>query len=282
MNPNINLFSQVSNAMETGAAIALPISNGFYRSRIYTASTSINPLIVACDPILTLMTNLKNIEYPSDRNRFLEDLAHEIRAFEHRAGLANYPENIITAARYALCCLLDETIALTSEWGKNNGWLHNNLLTIFHNENYGGEYFFTMIERSLENITPNLHLIELLYLCLNFGFAGKHRNTEHGKSELASITNKLYQAICQYRRISQHNLFVFDQKTQDQPQQEQNYSLTFIPQINTAKLLGFAMVFALIISSVIYFGIHLKLRNISKPLYPLIEHSIISKNNGAN
>ncbi|CAL7963125.1 type VI secretion system protein ImpK [Gammaproteobacteria bacterium] len=282
MNPDINLFSQVSNAMETGAAIALPISNGFYRSRIYTASTSINPLIVACDPILTLMANLKTIEYPSDRSKFLEDLAHEVRAFEHHARLANYPENIIIAARYALCCLLDETIALTSEWGKDNGWLHNNLLTIFHNENYGGEYFFTIIDSSLEDIAPNLHLIELLYLCLNFGFAGKHRNTEYGESELASITNKLYQTICQYRRISQRSLFVLDPKTKDQPQQEQNYSLTSIPQINTTKLLSFATVFALIISSVIYFSIHLKLRNISKPLYPLTEHSIISKNNGAN
>ncbi|MEI8054773.1 MAG: type IVB secretion system protein IcmH/DotU [bacterium] len=273
MDRDINLFSQTQNTMETGETITLPISSGLYRSRIYTTSASINPLIVACDPILTLVASLKTIEYPSDRNKFLEDLAHEIRAFEHRARFTNYPENIITAARYALCCLLDETIALTSEWGKDNGWLNNNLLTIFHNENYGGEYFFTIIDRALENIAHNLHLIELLYLCLNFGFAGKHRNTAYGKSELASVTNKLYQTICQYRRISQRNLFVFDPKIQSQPQQE---------QISMAKLFSFATVFALIIGSVIYFSIHLKLRSISQPLYPLIEHSIISKNNGIN
>lgn len=282
MNPNINLFSQIPDAMEAGASIAPPTTNGFYRSRIYTASASINPLIVACDPILTLAANLQAIEYPTDRAKFLEDLSHEIRAFEHRARLANYPENIITSARYAICCLLDETIALTSEWGKDNGWLHNNLLAIFHNENYGGEYFFTIVEHTLKDITPNLHLIELLYLCLSFGFAGKHRNTEYGKSELASITNNLYQTICQYRHISQRSLFVFDPNSQIETQQKQDDYPAFIPKINTAKLLCFATAFALIISSIIYFGIHLKLRNISHPLYPLIEHSILGKNNGAN
>jgi type IV/VI secretion system ImpK/VasF family protein len=278
----MNVFSQAPIAMETDSAVTLQIPKGFYRSRIYTASASINPLIVACDPILTLAASLKTIEYPSDRNKFLEDLAHEIRAFEHRAKLANYPENIITASRYALCCLLDEAIALTAEWGKDNGWLHNNLLTIFHDENYGGEHFFTIIDRSLENVASSLHLIELLYLCLSFGFAGKHRNTEYGRSELVSITNNLYQAICQYRRINHHGLFVFDPKTKTESQQEQNYSLAFIPQMTKKKLLIFSTLFALIISGVIYFSIHLKLRNISQSLYPLIKHSITGKNNGTN
>lgn len=270
MDANANLFSLISSSME---------SKGFYRSRIYTLNTSINPLVVACDPILTLTATLKNIEYPTDRNKFLEDLAHEIRAFEHRAKIANYPESIITQARYALCCLLDETIALTSEWGKNNGWLHNNLLTIFHNENYGGEYFFTIIDRALENTTANLHLIELLYLCLSFGFAGKHRNTEYGKSELASLTNNLYQVISQYRRINHRGLFVYDPHTQST---EQDYRPILVTRIKTIKLLGFAIALALIISSIIYLTIHLQLRNISQSLYPLIEHSVISKNNGAN
>jgi type VI secretion system protein ImpK len=271
MDQNVDLFSQISNDMEADVAALSPISNGFYRSRIYSSNISINPLIVACDPILTLIATLKTIEYPTDRNRFIENLAHEIRAFEHRALHANYPENIITAARYALCCLLDETISLTSEWGKNDGWLHNNLLAMFHNENYGGKYFFTIVSNALKNIPQNLHLIELLYLCLSFGFAGKYRDTKHGKNGLASVTNNLYQAICQHRRANSHGLFVYDPEVQTQAQLEQDYP---IPQIKTVKLLSITAALALIISGMIYFSIHLKLHNISQPLYQQIEHSI--------
>lgn len=279
MDQNVDLFSQISNELETDVATLSPTSNGFYRSRIYNSNISINPLIVACDPILTLIATLKTIEYPTDRNSFLENLAHEIRAFEHRALHTNYPKNIITAARYALCCLLDETVALTSEWGKNNGWLHDNLLAMFHNENYGGEHFFTIIDNALKNIPQNLHLIELLYLCLSFGFAGKHRNTQSGESELASVTNNLYQAICQHHRTNVNGLFIYDPETQNHPQSQPNYHT---PQITAPKLFGIATALALIISSMIYFGIHLKLHNISQPLYQQIEHGINIKSKDEN
>ena len=279
MEQNVDLFSQISSNLEADVAALPPISNGFYRSRIYSSNISINPLIVACDPILTLIATLKTIEYPTDRNRFLENLAHEIRAFEHRALHANYPKNIITAGRYALCCLLDETIALTSEWGRNDGWLNNNLLAMFHNENYGGKYFFTIVNNALKSVPQNLHLIELLYLCLSFGFAGKHRNTKYGKNELAAITNNLYQAICQYHRTNGHGLFVYDPETQNQPQPQEDYHT---PQITTLKLFGIATALALIMSGMIYFGIHLKLHNISQPLYQQIEHGINIKSKDEN
>jgi type VI secretion system protein ImpK len=236
---------------------------GFYRSRICTSNVSINPLIAACDPIFILVTNLKNIEYPNDRNQFLEDLKHEINAFVHRAQMANYNENIITTARYGLCCLLDETIS-TSEWSKNNAWIQNNLLSSFYKENYGGESFFEIMNNALENIPANFHLIELLYLCLSFGYAGKYKNMEHGKSELDSLANKLYQIICQYRYTNNKNLFLYGQKSKQ---------LESVPQIKTSKLFSIAIAGALIISGLIYFSIHLKLRNISEPLYATIDDS---------
>jgi type VI secretion system protein ImpK len=274
MNSNVNLFLQTTNtSIESDEATPILTPSGFYRSRIYNLNTSINPLIAACDPILTLVTNLKNIEYPVDRNKFLEDLAHEIRAFVHRAQLANYQENVITAARYTLCCLVDEKIALTSEWGKNNGWLQNNLLTIFHNESYGGNHFFTIIKNAMENTNLNLHLIELLYLCLSFGFTGKYRDAEHGKSELTSLNNKLYQIICQYRRIEHPDLFVCDSDINLKPKHHHS-SIFTLATTNTLKTLGITTVFALALSGLIYLGIKFKLHYISKPLYPLIEQNI--------
>ncbi len=39
-----------------------PAAHGFYRSRIYTADISLNPLVAACDQLFGLATTLKTTE----------------------------------------------------------------------------------------------------------------------------------------------------------------------------------------------------------------------------
>ena len=74
-------------------------THGYYRSRAYTSNTNINPLLAACDQLFSLVANLKDVELPDDSEKLLQDLAHEIRAFEHTAQLANYDQNMIVSAR---------------------------------------------------------------------------------------------------------------------------------------------------------------------------------------
>lgn len=263
---DLNMDFVTSSIADNDDIGQLHTSNSFCRSRIYTLDISINPLVAACDPLLVLVATLKTIIYPLERDKFLQDLAHEIRAFECRAQMANYLPSTIMAARYALCCLLDETIAFTSNWGKDNGWLQNNLLTIFHNEGYGGAYFFTIISQALEDVGKNLHLIELLYLCLRFGFEGKYHNKEYDKNKLASIANRLYQIICQHRRTNnRRNLFICDEKLGLQPQY--NHKLFTVPQIGTAKIFGIAIIVSMIISGCLFFNNYIRLHDISKPVY---------------
>lgn len=244
----------------------MEINNGFYRSRIYTSKININSLVAASDPILTLVTTLQNAHYPEDREKFLEHLAHEVHAFEHHAKMANYKEDTITAARYILCCLLDETIALTSEWGKDNGWLHNNLLSVFHNECYGGEDFFKIIDKSLENTTINLHLIELAYICLNLGFTGKYRNTHDGANKITQIINDLYAIISQHRSaLEDKNLFVCKQEAPAEQSIKASNTSRHLSRLN--KLIIIATVSSLLIAGAIYLTINMKLNNLAEPIY---------------
>ena len=241
----------------------MEMNNGFYRSRIYTSKININPLVAASDPILTLITTLQNAHYPEDRVKFLEHLTHEVHAFEHHAKMANYKEDTITAARYLLCCLLDETIALTSEWGKNNGWLHNNLLSVFQDECYGGEDFFKIIDESLKNTTINLHLIELAYICLNLGFAGKYRNTHDGANKITQIIDDLYTIISQHRSaLGDKNLFVCQQEV---PVEQTINTTKYLSKLN--KLIIIAVASSLLVAGVIYLIIDMKLNNLAKPIY---------------
>lgn len=254
-----------------------PSVYGCYRSRIYTSNININPLIAACDQLLSLIVSSKTVELPDDNTKLLQDLAHEIRAFEHRAQIANYEQNTITAARYALCSLLDEVITATP-WGQQNNWQENNLLSLFHNENYGGERFFSIIDRVLENPSINMHLIELLYLFLNFGFKGKYNEIANGQNELLAITNRLYQTIGQQSHLSPKNILIGNTKNTKlqndiQPPKPQT-------SINSKKLFGLAIAVAIITSGLIYLGISLKLNSISKQIYTKIEQ--IQKNTSKN
>jgi type IV/VI secretion system ImpK/VasF family protein len=272
MNLNTNLIS--ATTMKAG-------SQGFYRSRIYTSDININPLIAACDPLFGVVLTLGKIENPENSDRFLQDLAHEIRSFEQRAILAGYPKSTITAASYAICSLLDEAI-LNTHWGQTNTWSDKNLLSCFHNENTDDSYFFSIIDNCLENIENHIHLLELLYLCLNFGFKGKYKEIVNGQNELISISNRLYSSIGEYNLDTPKSISIHDEKPflpASQSIQEETSS-TIIDQTKINQRLFGALSFAIIISSLIYVGFNLKLDYLSKPIYNLLEHEHSIKNRG--
>ncbi|WP_206197454.1 type IVB secretion system protein IcmH/DotU, partial [Pseudomonas viridiflava] len=80
------------------------------------------------------------------------------------------------AARYVLCTVLDEAV-LTTAWGSSSNWSTMSLLSHFHQETFGGEKFFQLLERLGSNPARHLHLLELMYLCLALGLKGKYRVT---------------------------------------------------------------------------------------------------------
>lgn len=181
---------------KTRAPLASPQS--YYRSKIYTANFGINPLIAAASALFTLAAKLHNSESYTDINGLYQQLIHEIRAFENNAQAQQYRSDTILVTRYILCSFLDETILNTS-WGKISNWERHRLLVTFHNEAQGGERFFMILERLSEDVAVHIDLLELIYICLSYGFEGKYRNLEFGKIELETVTEKLFESIRYYR-----------------------------------------------------------------------------------
>lgn len=177
-----------------------PLSSpqSYYRSKIYTTALGINPLVASASAIFTLAAKLRESESYTDINSLYQQLTHEIRAFENNAQAHNYRSDNILVARYVLCVLLDEVI-LQSSWGKISNWERHKLLVTFHNEPYGGERFFVILERIIEDPALHIDLLELMYLCLSFGLEGKYRHYEYGKIELDAVTEKLFECI-RYQR----------------------------------------------------------------------------------
>jgi type VI secretion system protein ImpK len=118
----------------------------------------------------------------------------------HSQLYINWNKEITLTARYLICCLLDELV-LSTPWGADSIWSHQTLLGKYHNETSGGEKFFLIVNKLLEQPQRNIDLIELCYVCLSAGFCGKYRVSKQGESELLQVSQKMYQHIEQHRPI---------------------------------------------------------------------------------
>jgi type VI secretion system protein ImpK len=157
----------------------------------------LNPLVRAANPLLDLVVPLRTTAQPPDLQQLRERLAQALKTFEAEARAAGVDCEAIAAARYALCTLLDETIASTA-WG-SGVWNTRSLLVAFHNEASGGEKVFLILQRLSQNPAANLDLLELMYLCLALGLEGRYRMLEQGQAQLATLRERLLQLIRQHR-----------------------------------------------------------------------------------
>jgi type VI secretion system protein ImpK len=141
------------------------------------------------------LRNGRNASAVADLRR---QVLEEIRSFEDRAARAQVPQDLIVAARYALCATLDEAV-LATPWGSQSEWSQQTLLITLHGEAWGGEKFFEMLTRTWDQPARFIELMELQYLCLAMGFAGKYQVQADGQAHLADIQNQLYRRIRQHR-----------------------------------------------------------------------------------
>ena len=156
--------------------------------------SGINSLVTASAALLGLVNQLRSSLRHADINGLRTRVAEELRTFETSARAQGIsPENIL-AARYALCTLMDEVV-LSTPWGSESSWAKQSLLSTFHNETWGGEKFFDILERVSEDPTRNIDLLELLYLCLGIGFEGKFRVLDRGRSRIEELQDNLYRRI---------------------------------------------------------------------------------------
>lgn len=170
-----------------------PMSSGVRE----TLGIGLNPLVQAASPLLLLAGKVRGMlqgDVPSLRRQAHE----EIRRFEERARGAGIANEIVLAARYALCAALDEAV-LATPWGQQSDWSQQTLLITLHREAWGGEKFFDMLERMSSDSQRHLDLLELQYLCLSMGFAGKYQVVERGHIRLDEIHRDLYSRIRQSR-----------------------------------------------------------------------------------
>jgi type VI secretion system protein ImpK len=157
----------------------------------------LNPLVQAASGLLLLAGRIRGT-LQGDVAALRQQVLDELRRYQDRARTAGIANEVVVAARYALCTVLDEAV-LSTPWGAQSDWAQQSLLITLHREAWGGEKFFAMLEHVQQDPARHIDLMELMYLCLAMGFGGKYLVAERGHQRLAEIQQDLYRRIRQFR-----------------------------------------------------------------------------------
>lgn len=154
----------------------------------------VNPLLAAASVLLALVPKLRATTQHDDPAALRLQLLQCIAEFDALASAGGVPRPKISAARYVLCTFIDEVIAQTP-WGAGGGWAERNLLQEFHEERWGGEKAFQLLERLGQDAENNADLLELFYVCLQLGFEGRYRGAPDGRAQLDAIAAGVLDAM---------------------------------------------------------------------------------------
>lgn len=165
----------------------------------------LNPLVRAAHSLLNLIVPLCAMTTCASLEDLREQLVRAIRNFESDLRACHVDPDLIAASRYVLCTFLDETISGTP-WGSGGAWAAKSLLVAFHNEAWGGEKVFVILQRLSQNPRTNLHALELIYLCLALGLDGRYGVRENGREQIETLRERLRQMIQTQRGVYERDL----------------------------------------------------------------------------
>jgi type VI secretion system protein ImpK len=165
----------------------------------------LNPLVRAATPLLLMTAQVRDAVAAVDAGSLRRSALDEIHQFEEQARGARVSNEVVLAARYVLCAALDEAV-LSTPWGNQSEWAQHPLLVALHREAWGGEKFFDMLDRTVKDPAKFIDLMELQYLALAFGFAGKYQVQERGQDKLLEIQQGVYRRIREHRGASPSGL----------------------------------------------------------------------------
>ncbi|EGQ7759655.1 DotU family type IV/VI secretion system protein [Vibrio vulnificus] len=153
-----------------------------------------NLLIDAATPLFGLSLRVRTLTECDNIDQIYRQTIEEIKAIEIELTEQGYEHSILMAYRYILCAFLDESV-MGTEWGASSVWAEHSMLSRFHNETWGGEKVFTILNRLEGEPERYQTLIAFIYHCLVLGFEGKYRVMEGGKAEREKVISRVYRLI---------------------------------------------------------------------------------------
>lgn len=155
---------------------------------------SLNPMIDAATPLLGMVMRLATMNSQSMPEHLFSQVVTDVQAVEQVLQEQGYEPGVIVSFRYILCTFIDEA-ALGNGWSNNNEWIKQSLLVHFHNEAWGGEKVFILLERLVREPKRYQDLLEFLYMCFSLGFRGRYKVALQNPDEFEQIYRRLHHVL---------------------------------------------------------------------------------------
>lgn len=157
-----------------------------------------NPMLDAAMALFGLSFRLATLDHHSNVQKLHDDVTHQIRTLLEEVRQLGYDDASFKAYSYSLCLFMDETV-MGRPWGVSSIWSHHPLLSEFHKETWGGEKFFTLLERMSTEAAKYQDVVEFMYFCVCLGLKGKYAVHARGDEEILKIIVRLQRVIRQLR-----------------------------------------------------------------------------------
>lgn len=150
-----------------------------------------NRLLEAAMPLLGLAVRMRSLHECQDLDALHARLINEIQSFQQEIEGAGYDDATVLAARYVICAAVDEAV-LSQTWGAESKWVERPLLSVYHNETWGGEKVFAILDRVMDEAHRFVDLLELIYYVIALGFEGRYHVMHSGQSRLEALLGTVH------------------------------------------------------------------------------------------
>lgn len=185
-------------ATDDTAYLTSDTATGYRQYQLPLRGESLNAMVDAATPLLGMVLRLKDMENQSLPDQLYQQVVTDIRAVEQYLQTKGYEPGAIISFRYVLCTFIDET-ALGHGWNTQNGWLQQSLLVHFHNETWGGEKVYALLERLLGEPKRYQDLLEFIYLCFCLGYRGRYKVSSQNGDDFETLFRRLHHQLHQLR-----------------------------------------------------------------------------------
>ncbi|WP_367606350.1 type IVB secretion system protein IcmH/DotU [Legionella sp. W05-934-2] len=212
--PSTKLNKPYQNTQQTSENTQIPVS--YFRSRLYTAPYSSNPLLAAASPLFSLLDRLALSYTLPPIAQLREDFRYELQAYQSRIQEKNQENANHSIAYYLLTATIDELIARNYYRIFHQPVSFHAFSPIGRGEEPPSSQFFRVVDKIQHQPSQYLDIIEIAYFCLLAGFEGKFHDQVDSRQQIDNLCESLYQLIRQHRG-HQKSLGKHSHQTNDKP-----------------------------------------------------------------
>ena len=157
-----------------------------------------NPMLDAAVPLFGLVIRLRTLDALPNIKDVYQQVRNQIDTIRAQVRQHGYEHAQLLAYSYGLCLYIDEAV-MERPWGKASCWSQEPLLSIFHDETWGGEKLFTVLARLMQEPKRYHDVLEFMYFALCLGLKGKYAIAPKGDESLNALIHKLHGIIRELR-----------------------------------------------------------------------------------